>query len=281
MAKFDAIIYAENDGLIIPEVGPWAMRKYNLVGHYCNIFTSAMKNKFDKLVYIDLFAGAGYANVREIGRTVHTSALIAMSIPNPFDYYILSEFSMEKCKALHTRITKNFPDIPYNIYQGDSNKNVDAICQELQYISDRNNTLCFCFVDPFSLNLHFETIRKLAAFRTDFLILLAIQMDFVRNLELYMDERNKSIEQFLANKDWRLDLQKSPDRPEIMKFLASQYDTNMVNLGYQKPVAKEQIKTNLRNVPMYYLAFYSRHPLGNDFFEKISYHGQNLQLKLF
>ena len=87
MTKYDAIVYADDDGLRIPEIGPWGIKKYNLVGHYCNIFTKAMRGKYDKLVYLDLFAGAGYAKVREVDRIVHTSTLVAMNTPKQFDHY--------------------------------------------------------------------------------------------------------------------------------------------------------------------------------------------------
>jgi three-Cys-motif partner protein len=103
--KFNPIQYVENDKLIIPEVGNWSEKKYKLVGHYCNIFSSSMKNKWN-LVYIDLFSGAGFSKIRETGNILKSSALIALSVPKPFDYYIFNELDSEKYNALCNRVEK-------------------------------------------------------------------------------------------------------------------------------------------------------------------------------
>jgi len=64
----------KDDGLETPEVGIWAQDKYNLVQTYCDIFTNSMKPpKWQFLAYIDLFAGAGFARIRETSEIVETS----------------------------------------------------------------------------------------------------------------------------------------------------------------------------------------------------------------
>jgi three-Cys-motif partner protein len=281
MPKFSPIVYVKDDGLITPKIGDWGLRKYNLMGAYCNIFTSAMKGRWDRLVYIDLFAGAGHAYLRGIEKIVHTSPLIALNTPYPFTDYFFSEYESEKIDALKDRVERNFPDRNVTYYQGDSNVNVSKICEQLAYLKQRYKTLCFCFVDPFSLNLHFETIRQLSAFQVDFLILLAINMDYQRNLGIYLEDENEKVELFLGNPDWRSELRMSPDKQNIMNFLALQYDKNMVSLNYKTPPDKHRITTGQNNIALYHLAFYSRHDLGNDFFNKIRHHGQGMQLSAF
>ena len=80
--RFDPIIKVADDSLFIPEVRQWSLEKYRLVGSYCDIFTTGMKNKWDQLVYIDLFAGAGYARIKETRLVYRSSALIALSFAN-------------------------------------------------------------------------------------------------------------------------------------------------------------------------------------------------------
>ncbi len=77
--KIDPIINVEDDGLIIPEVGAWGEKKYKLVGGYCDIFTTGMRYKWGKLVYIDLFSGSGYARIKDTNKIVKSSALISLS----------------------------------------------------------------------------------------------------------------------------------------------------------------------------------------------------------
>ncbi|HTR81352.1 MAG TPA: hypothetical protein VMM58_06940, partial [Bacteroidota bacterium] len=74
MDKFNPQIEVKSDGLFTPEVREWSLEKYKLVGSYCDIFTNGMKNKWDQLVYIDLFAGAGYAKVKENNKIYKSSA---------------------------------------------------------------------------------------------------------------------------------------------------------------------------------------------------------------
>ncbi len=62
--KFNPIIPVNDDGLPCPEVGAWAQQKYKLIGTYCDVFTTSMRSRWDSLVYLDLFAGSGYAKIR-------------------------------------------------------------------------------------------------------------------------------------------------------------------------------------------------------------------------
>ncbi|WP_428657618.1 three-Cys-motif partner protein TcmP [Runella sp.] len=281
MSKFSPIIRANNDGLALPEIGSWAERKYKLVGTYCDIFTNSMKNNWKNLVYIDLFSGAGYAKIKDTNKIIMTSALIAMSTPFKFNKYILCEMDKKKMDALKFRALQHFPELDISFIEGDTNQNVSEIQAIIHSISMTGSTLCFAFVDPFSLNLHFSTIRALSKFRMDFLILLAIGMDFNRNLNLYLDDENEKIVKFLDNKDWRKELEKNPDKQNVMQFLSLNYDKNMVDLGYVKPTDKHQIRSDNKNLPLYHLAFYSKHKLGNEFWKKVQKYGQNQQLNLF
>ena len=78
----------EDDGLITPEVGDWSEDKYRLVALYSKMFATAMKDKWDCRVYIDLFAGAGRARIRNTARIIPASPLLALSIPDQFDRHI-------------------------------------------------------------------------------------------------------------------------------------------------------------------------------------------------
>ncbi len=280
MKGFDPIAFVKDDGLIIPEIGTWGLQKYKLMGAYCDIFTSGMRKQWEQLIYIDLFSGAGYAKLKQDGRIIKTSTLIATSIPNKFTKYIVGEFEGDKINALKQRaeLCNNGVNIEY--IQGDSNKNINRI---IDAIPKENNALRFCFVDPFSLNLEFETIKKVAAIgRVDFLILLALQMDGKRNFHNYIRDESEKIDKFLGNNNWRDPFKRGEiHQKDFMKFLADTYDNNMKNLGYVvDPVLKYEVKNDEANVPLYYLAFYSKSKKGNDFYKKIEKY-QSPQQKLF
>ena len=93
MADNSSIGY--QDGLICPEVGAWAEAKYRLIQLYDSLFSTGMKYKWDTRIYIDLYAGAGYARVRNTERILVASPLLALTVKDPFDKYIFCEENAE------------------------------------------------------------------------------------------------------------------------------------------------------------------------------------------
>jgi len=271
MNKFDPQIEVISDGEHTPTVRQWSLEKYKLVGSYCDIFTSGMKNKWDQLVYIDLFAGAGYAKIKETGKIYRNSALLAMSIPSPFTKYILCEQDDERFEALETRVKRDFSHLNYELIKGDSNLNFSKVVNAIPKFKKGNTLLPFCFVDPYSLNLNFATIKSLSSGLMDFLILQALHMDANRNFELYIKDENTRISEYLGITNWRELFEKNGAkyRSDFVKFLADQYQDQMEKLGYQKAKHMHQIRSNEKNLPLYYLSFYSKNPRGVDFFKKV------------
>lgn len=269
--KFNPIIEVTDDGLYTPEVRVWSIDKFRLVGCYCDIFTNGMKNIWNQLIYIDLFAGAGYCKITEKNKVYLSSSLIALSLPTPFSKYILCEKDEERYNALNARVKRDFSHLNVDVIKCDSNSSVDEIISHIPKYGKGNTLLPFCFVDPFSLNLNFSTIANLGKNLMDFLILQALHMDANRNFEKYIKEENHRITEYLGIKDWREVYEKdgSKNKKDFVKFLAEQYQHNMVKLGYLENKVMHQIRSNEKNLPLYYLSFYSKHKKGIEFFTKI------------
>ncbi len=77
---------------------------------------------------------------------------------------------------------------------------------------------------------------------------------------------------FINKPNWRdpfknLEIRKE----EFIKFIAKTYDENMLNLGYtvRNEGLKPKVDADEHNLSLYYLAFYSKHNLGNKFFSEI------------
>lgn len=271
MSKFNPQIEVTSDGLHTPIVRQWSLEKYRLVGSYCEIFTTGMQYKWDQLVYIDLFAGAGHAKIRETGKIYRNSALLAMSIPIPFTKYILCEQDDDRFAALESRVSRDFSHLNCELIKGDSNQNIAKVIKAIPSFKKGNTLLPFCFVDPYSLNLNFATIQTLGQGLMDFLILQALHMDANRNFDSYIKDENTRIAEYLGLTDWRSLFEKDgiKYRKDFVKFLAEQYQEQMSLLGYQKAKHMHQIRSNEKNLPLYYLSFYSKNPRGIDFFKKV------------
>lgn len=279
--KFNPLIEEKDDGLIIPDVGIWNEEKYRLLGHYCHVFTTSMRSKWARLVYIDIFSGCGLSRIKDNKKIYRSSPLIALSLPIKFDNYIFCEADEEKFESLKIRARKILPNHVINFLNCDCNTDIDKINNAIPRFSKETTTLYFCFADPYDLSLKFATLKKLCAVRKiDFLILLATGMDGNRNFKNYFDPDNQKIEQYLDNQNWR-EIFKSQyiDGSQFPVFLIEQYKENMRALGYIDPPNMYSIRIPGKNVQLYKLGFFSKHSLGNSFWQEIQKYGDN-QLSL-
>ncbi len=262
--------YATADGLEAPEVGAWAERKYKLVQMYDELFATGMKNKWTR-VYVDLFAASGKARVRNTNKILLGSPLLAITIPDRFDKYIFCEKDHSLLDSLKTRVAQHHPDVHPSFVEGDCNEKVDEIIGYIPIASSTNKVLTFCFVDPFSLNIEFRTIEKLASRFVDFLILLAFS-DANRNAGTYMKANSEKLDKFLGTTAWREEWKAEMKKdPSFVRFIAKEYATRMISLGYHKDSMKLMIenRSDERNLSLYHLAFFSRHERGYQFWREV------------
>lgn len=268
----DDIIFSEEDGLILPEIGSWALVKYHVIYDYMSLFSSGMKKMWDNRIYIDLYSAAGKAKIRNTEKVVNTSALLSLKVPNPFDKYLFCEKDIKLAEALKERVRIEHNNENTVIIEGDCNENVDTIISEIPIPSKSNKVLCFCFVDPFSLDIKFDTIEQLSERFTDFLVLLALHMDGRRNVGLYVSDNNKRIDEFLGDNNWRTRWESAQNEGiTIVRFLADEFSKRMVSLNYLEEAIDNfiSIKSDAKNLPLYYLAFYSKHQTGYKFWKTV------------
>jgi len=172
-----------DDGLVTEEIGDRGLDKYRLLHLYCQLFAASMKKKWDCRVYIDLFAGSGRSHVKGTKKIVAGSPLIALGVDPIFDKYILCEKDPDKLSVLKTRVSRDYPNANVEFQPGDANQNVDQVIKRIPQYAKDFKVLSFCFVDPYNLkDLAFKTIDRLSTRFVDFMVLIATDMDAVRNV---------------------------------------------------------------------------------------------------
>lgn len=261
-----------DDGLIIPDVGSWSLKKYELVKNYARIFSTSMKNKWDCRVYIDLYAGAGYSKIRDNSKIVQASPLLAVDIPDRFDKYIFCEIDKEKIEALRVRVERDFKDINASYINLDANGSVDNVLNLIPAHSKSFKVLCFCFVDVYKASdFNFKTIKRLSQRYMDFLILIPTNMDILRNEKNYIEEESSVIDNFLDDKTWREEWKKDKSKgTSFGLYIAELFCNKMSELGYIPDLENSVlIKYPEKNVPLYRLVFFSRHKLGSHFWKDV------------
>jgi three-Cys-motif partner protein len=265
-------IIAEEDGLPCSEVGPWAEDKYKLVGLYDRLFSTGMKNKWPTRVYIDLYSGPGFVRVRGTGRMLTGSPLLALGVPDPFDKYIFCESDAGLLGALQARVDRHSRRVDTSFICGDCNEKIEEICAKIPAHSPGRGVLGFCFVDPFDISIKFSTVTRLSSYYIDFLILLALHVDANRNVEHYLDSGNLKVDEFLGLPDWRERWKVAEGQGvRFPRFLAEEYSGQMETLGYlRQPWDRmKEVRSDEKNLPLYRLALFSRHPLAYQYWDEV------------
>jgi len=149
-------LYKSDDSLPVRDVGIWTEEKLFFWNRYIDITTRAMVGHPSwpaGLTYVDLFGGPGICKLKESGRRIPGSTLIAANAPKPFQSILAIELDPKLATALDTRLKKTPAAALAKVFQGNCNTQIDQL---IQHIPKRALTLGF--VDPEAMNVDFETI---------------------------------------------------------------------------------------------------------------------------
>lgn len=177
-----------DDGLpCFDSPGIWTAKKPYFLCQYLEQTTRGMKARRgfpSGLTYIDLFCGAGVSTVRSPDGRVRRypgSPVIAASTPEAFDRLVLVDIDDVKLDATRQRLDRLGRLGRARLVSGDANKIIDQVVAMVPH-----DSLNVAFVDPYSLDVHFETIRRLAEQRAlDLVILFSDRFDLGRNVHHY------------------------------------------------------------------------------------------------
>ena len=272
-------LVAGDDGIVAQEVGEWAKDKYSVHQIFCQIFTAGMRNKWDELVYLDLFAGTGRALLRDSRSFIPTAAMNAVTLEHPFTSYIFADIDQERLTALKNRIATSRPQlVDHCSYEPvDSNNEIHRILRHVPPFSPNRKGLIFCFLDPFALSqIKFATISEISRFYADFLILLPTSYDVNRNrMRLLNTSPKKSMEEALGSKEWRSDW-KHAEREGIhfKAWFVDAFCAKMTELRYlpRSRMTLKRFQSDGR-LDLYHLGFFSRSNRGHEFWEQATKYG--------
>lgn len=164
--------------------GDWTTAKLDVLAKYLSAYTTALKDNPSKVhpfkkAYIDAFAGTGYRDATRGGsddqsnqdllfpdladpepqRLLHGSARQALETMPRFDKYIFIERHADRCAALESLKTE-FPNMAADIAvrQGEANAEIRELCDK-----DWSSHRAVMFLDPYGMQVEWETIEAIAA----------------------------------------------------------------------------------------------------------------------
>ncbi|MBI1798027.1 MAG: three-Cys-motif partner protein TcmP [Candidatus Eisenbacteria bacterium] len=260
-----------------------SLEKLQRHNYYAGMFARGMKNSWPQLAYLGLYSGPGRARVVGSNEIVETTPMSVLRLQDPFTKYVFVDKDPNCIAGLSGRIgtLPYSPDV--SLILGDVNESVGKIRSAMPPFDSKRRLLSFCFVDPFAANLKFSTLAELArAYRMDFMILLALGVDALRNFrQYYLDRADSRIADLIDCPEWRNEYDKSAER-SVVRFLLARFDEAMKRLGYRsaQPKHHHPVKIQGRGAMQYILVLYSKHRLGQKFWES-TLAGSDPQLGLF
>ena len=251
--------HLDHDGLFLGKrkLGERSLQKYEILGYYCELFSCGMKEKWSTRVYIDAFCGPGRGKIKDTDNIVETSPFMALRVSVPFTHYIFCDKDKKSVDALKHRVESAFGNKRNVKYvPGDINECYPEIIKHIPPIG-----LKLCFIDPWDIGIHFNTVKQLTNVNNiDFLTLLALQMDARRNIAKYERPNSKKVENFLGMPNWR-EAWKEYNRlhgNKFIRFLAEMYAKRMADIGYRDLPIDRMVLFGVSQLDLYYLALFSK-----------------------
>lgn len=139
----------------------WTRNKLEILLGYLPAFNNASKKSSER-VYIDLMAGEPENFDRDTGEKFDGSARIALSAKPGFTRHLFGE-EAQKATRMKADLEQRHPGGPFRIYPGDCNITIDQMLRDLSGVRWAPT---FAFLDQQAAELRWETMAKLAAFRS-------------------------------------------------------------------------------------------------------------------
>ena len=118
---------------------------------------------------------------------------------------------------------------PPQLIHGDANQCIEQIVSDIP----QSGALTLVFADPYGLHFDFETVKILAGRRCDLIVLLADNMDALRNwAKYYKDNPNSNLDRFMGEPGWRDVLEESPTDRQA-EALRDRYCERLKSVGFK------------------------------------------------
>jgi three-Cys-motif partner protein len=284
--------------------GSWTEKKLELLRKYMRaymtIFTGNRKASFFTTIYMDAFAGTGYRlktgrqpspnlvieefNEPEMVEFLKGSARIALELDPSFKKYIFVERGTENVNEL-LKLKSEFQDKAYSIkvIKEDANAYLQQWCADTDWRSNR----AVVFLDPFGMEVNWETIESIANTKAiDLWVLFPLSVNRLLTRDKQPDAALADrLTRVFGTEEWKQEFYtkrldhtlfgpeelegKDADIPAISAFFIKQLklvfaDANVANNPY--------VLRNSKNSPLYLLCFAAGNPDKGPLGVKIAQH---------
>lgn len=273
-------------------VGPWAAEKLEALGQYLDYYTKVLKNQrwCEGTIFVDAFAGPGTSQIRDKGSEdqdevlyffdefrfdeeraefIKGSPRVALEIANPFSHYVFIDSDPERVRQLQALRDEYGLSRSFEVRPGDANSEIEALLSRpTNWRSHRG----VCFLDPWGMQLPWETVERLARTKAIEVIinfpLMGIQRLLPKSGEIGEGWR-RILTAYFGSTEWRhCAYEEVPTLfgPEVRKYPDA--DIRLLN-WYRKRlkgvfghVSTARLIRNTRGGHLYYLVWAGPHEMG-------------------
>jgi len=254
---FHPLISGSNDGFPTPEIEWWVTSKYKFLGKYLDTVASEVASKYDELVYLDLFAGAGMNRLAD-NEIIYGSPLISMASRVNFSKYIFCEKDPELANALRVRVNKYFRGKNVSIFPDDVNKIAQSLELYLPQASQKNKVFSLCLLDPFTLDLSFKTIEILSGFGVNFLFFMEFPLNSKSDYNSLLANDSKLLNRYLGIENIESLGITFRNNDHFFRTITKHYSESLEALGYRATGSFERIDSMYIDTSMGYWAYFSK-----------------------
>lgn len=258
------------DGGAVVKAGLWAVGKLYYIKRYCEIFNAAMKDKWPMRMYVDLFAGSGKCLIEATGKEIDGSALTALRCKVPFTHYFFNDVEVSAIECLKRRVSALQTERSVEYFAKDCNVVVEDLLSRFPA-----NSLGFCFIDPLSWQVKFDSVRRLTQNRR-----MDIAVTFhVGGMKRVIDNPPQELLEFFPDSSWLEEYRNTKTHSQATgQILLAAYKKGLEAIGYVD-IRDFILMRNSKRVPLYYLIFASKHRRGGEFWAKVGQRSETGQLR--
>lgn len=212
------------------QIGKWSEDKLDLLAKYLKAYSDIMNKQktpnnptgrawLQAYYYIDAFAGSITPKSKEDEqRYIKGSPLRALQTKPRFDGYWFIDLSPRRIERVE-RLREEFPNCTIEIRQGNCNEVLrNDIIPQLPYSS---NQRAFVFLDPYGLQVDWDTVKKLANTRTCDLFINFSVMGVTRLLPRDRSPSPEVVERLskvMGSTDWLELIYRKPEVTQLNLF---------------------------------------------------------------
>lgn len=242
--------------------GVWTELKLEAVRYYLGFFTKVLERQSFDLWYIDAFAGSGTreekrergglsegAPIETAVETLAGSVLHALAVEPPFSRHVFIEGKRARFLELE-EIARQRPEKQIRCRHGDANEELRSILTSQPWSNLRGNQRAVIFLDPYGMNVAWETLRLIASTkRIDVWYLFPLQA-VTRQLAADLGKvdlhKQDSLDGIFGTSNWRSELYATETVTDL--FTTSTSTTRNVTQQQIEDYSRKRLGTLFRYV---------------------------------